>query len=73
MVEICVRRRTTAPATATAVLDTLRETSPERRRAFGSNVTPRYSKLHASGPDFLEVTEGTFIVSTCLRSSGGGI
>jgi hypothetical protein len=59
MLQIQIKRATQAPPEA--VLDTLRERSPERRHQYWSNVKPRYFELHDSGPDFIEVTEGSFI------------
>lgn len=59
MVDIRVRCETTAPPEA--VLGTLRGRSGEERHRYWTNVKPRYFTLHDSGPDFVEVTEGTFI------------
>ena len=60
MVNVHVERETTAAPEQ--VLATFREPSPERRGEIWSNVTPKHFVLHDSGPDFLEVTEGTFVV-----------
>lgn len=60
MLRVDVERDTTA--SPEAVLDTLRDPSPERRGEIWSNVTPKHFVLHDSGRDFLDVTEGTFIV-----------
>ena len=57
-VDIHVQRETTAPPEA--VLDTLRETDLERRGRFWSQVKPKYSVVHESGPNFLDITEGDF-------------
>ena len=60
MLNVHVERETSAPPEL--VLDTLRDPSPERRGEIWSNITPKHFTLHHSGPDFLDVTEGTFLV-----------
>lgn len=60
MLNIHVKRDTTA--SPELVLDTLRDSSAERRGEIWSNITPNRFELHDSGPDFIDVTEGTFIV-----------
>lgn len=67
MLSVQVERDTTAPAEA--VLDTLRDPSPDRRGEIWSNITPERFTLHASGEDFLDVTEGTFIVGVFWERS----
>lgn len=67
MVDIRVTRETTAPPES--VLTTLRELDPERRHGFWSNVKPKYFKLHDSGADFAEVTEGDFFVGVFWERS----
>jgi hypothetical protein len=60
MLNVHVERDTTAPPDL--VLDTPRDPSPARRSEIWSNITPKHFTLHDSGADFLDVTEGTFIV-----------
>lgn len=67
MLNVHVERETSAPPEL--VLDTLRDPSPERRGEIWSNITPKHFTLHDSGPDFLEVTEGTFIVGVFWERS----
>ena len=67
MLNVQVERETSAPPEL--VLDTLREPSPERRAEIWSNITPKHSTLHDSGPDFLELTEGTFIAGVFWERS----
>jgi hypothetical protein len=72
MLSVDVERDTTAPPEL--VLDTLRDFSPEQRGEIWSNVTPKHFTLHDSGPDFLDVTEGTIMVpnasSSAVRRAG---
>jgi hypothetical protein len=67
MLSVDVERETTAAPDL--VLDTLRDPSPERRGEVWSNITPKHFELHDSGPDFLDVTEGTFIVGVFWERS----
>ena len=67
MLNVHVERETSAPPEL--VLDTLREPSPERRGEIWSNITPKHFTLHDSGLDFLDVTEGTFIVGVFWERS----
>jgi hypothetical protein len=67
MLNVHVERDTSAPPEL--VLDTLRDPSPERRGEIWSNITPKHFTLHDSGPDFLDVTEGTFIVGVFWERS----
>lgn len=67
MLSVEVERDTTAPAEL--VLDTLRDPSPSRRGEIWSNITPKHFTLHASGDDFLDVTEGTVIVGVFWERS----
>jgi hypothetical protein len=67
MLSVDVEGDTTAPPEL--VLDTLRDPSPERRGEIWSNVTPKHFELHDSGPDFLDVTEGTFLVGVFWERS----
>lgn len=67
MLSVDVERETTAPPDS--VLDTLRDPSPERRHEIWSNITPKHFELHDSGPDFLDVTEGTFLVGVFWERS----
>ena len=60
MLNVRVERETTA--SPELVLDTLRDQSPERRGEIWSNISPKRFTLHESGADFIDVTEGTFIV-----------
>lgn len=57
MVDMQVERDTSlAPD---LVLSSIKEQSLERRNEIWSNVTPSLSEVHDTGPDFLEITEGT--------------
>ena len=67
MLNVHIERETSAPPEL--VLDTLRDPSPERRGEIWSNITPKHFTLHDSGPDFLDVTEGTFIVGVFWERS----
>ena len=67
MLNVHVKRDTTA--SPEPVLDTLRDSSPERRGEIWSNITPKRFDLHAWGSDFLEVTEGTFIAGVFWERS----
>jgi hypothetical protein len=67
MLSIHVKRDTTV--SPELVLDTLRDPSPERRGEIWSNITPKRFRLHDSGPDFIDVTEGTFIVGVFWERS----
>ena len=67
MLNVHVERETSAPSEL--VLDMLREPSPERRGEIWSNVAPKHFTLHDAGSDFLDVTEGTFIVGVFWERS----
>lgn len=67
MLKVHVERGTSAPPEL--VLGTLRDPSPERRGEIWSNITPKQFTLHDSGPDFLDVTEGTFLVGVFWERS----
>ena len=67
MLNIHVERETSAPPEL--VLDTLREPAPERRGEIWSKITPKHFTLHDSGPDFLDVTEGTSVIGVFWERS----
>ena len=67
MLNVHVARETSAPPEE--VLDTLRDPSPERRGEIWTNVTPKHFTLHESGPNHIDVTEGTFVVGVFWERS----
>ena len=67
MVDIRVERETSAPPEA--VLDTLREADLDRRHRFWSHVTPKRSSVHERGADYLDITEGDYLVGPSFERS----
>jgi hypothetical protein len=67
MLSVHVERDTAAPPDL--VLQTLLDPAPEQRAEIWSNVTPKHFVLHDSGPEFLDVTEGTFVVGVFWERS----
>jgi hypothetical protein len=67
VLNVDVERESAAPPEL--VLDTLRDPSPGGRGEIWSNITPKHFTLHDSGPDFLDVTEGTILVGVFWERS----
>jgi hypothetical protein len=67
VLHVHVERDTTAPPEL--VLDTLRDPELERRAEIWSNVQPKHSTVHESGPGFLVLTEGTFLAGVFWERS----